>query len=575
MNNPAEIASKKTLEEIFKVLDEKKCFRVEAGAGAGKTYSLIKALERIIEIQSIKFQKDNKRIACITYTNVATSEINSRIDNNPIVFVETIHAFSWSLIKNFQKQMRDFIPLISGKWATRIEEAGGLKKQIVIYDLGYPKATEKEFYLHHDDVIKIITHFLSNEKFITLLRSKFPIILIDEYQDTDKALATAIIENLIDSPKGIQIGLFGDHWQKIYDKGYGLMASTNIVEIGKNANFRSEKRIVEMLNRIRPELTQKERDPLSGGQIKVFHTNTWAGNRRTENHWQGDLPPEIAHDYLKEVIKILAEQGWEFTPDSTKILMLTNNVLAKEQGYFNIANHFSDTDDYLKKNNNYIKFFVEILEPVLFFFEEKKYGEMFKALGGKTPRLRNQSEKIQWNIDLSSLNVIRLNKTIGDVIEHLKGTQKPRLSAKIEESEDKYERLKDLTEFEDEKDRVFVEKINAFKLIKYSEIIEVAKYIEDKTPFSTKHGVKGAEFENVLVICGRGWNNYNWNNFLTWADSGIPASKEDSFERNRNLFYVVCSRPKKRLAILFTQELSESAFNTLNRWFISDNIESI
>ena len=27
---------------------------------------------------------------------------------------------------------------------------------------------------------------------------------------------------------------------------------------------------------------------------------------------------------------------------------------------------------------------------------------------------------------------------------------------------------------------------------------------------STQHGVKGAEFENVLVIIGRGWNQYNF-----------------------------------------------------------------
>ena len=52
----------------------------------------------------------------------------------------------------------------------------------------------------------------------------------------------------------------------------------------------------------------------------------------------------------------------------------------------------------------------------------------------------------------------------------------------------------------------------------------------------------------------------------------IPAVKEEAYERNRNLFYVVCSRPKKRLAILFTQSLSPDAMATLESWFGKETI---
>jgi DNA helicase-2/ATP-dependent DNA helicase PcrA len=89
--------------------------------------------------------------------------------------------------------------------------------------------------------------------------------------------------------------------------------------------------------------------------------------------------------------------------------------------------------------------------------------------------------------------------------------------------------------------------------------------------------VKGAEFENVLVVFGRGWNRYDFNQFLELAGMGrsVPAAKADFFERNRNLFYVVCSRPKKRLALLFTQKLTDSAMTTLAHWFGSQTIHSI
>ena len=43
--NPAEEAAKLTLERVFKAIDAKRCFRLEAGAGAGKTYTLIEALK--------------------------------------------------------------------------------------------------------------------------------------------------------------------------------------------------------------------------------------------------------------------------------------------------------------------------------------------------------------------------------------------------------------------------------------------------------------------------------------------------------------------------------------------------
>jgi hypothetical protein len=50
--NPAEIAGKQTLLAVYDCLDKRKSFRLEAGAGAGKTHSLIKALDYLIEHQA-------------------------------------------------------------------------------------------------------------------------------------------------------------------------------------------------------------------------------------------------------------------------------------------------------------------------------------------------------------------------------------------------------------------------------------------------------------------------------------------------------------------------------------------
>ena len=46
--NPAEEASERALAAVFASLDHGESFLLEAGAGAGKTYSLVKALQFLI-----------------------------------------------------------------------------------------------------------------------------------------------------------------------------------------------------------------------------------------------------------------------------------------------------------------------------------------------------------------------------------------------------------------------------------------------------------------------------------------------------------------------------------------------
>lgn len=577
--SPAEKASIECLEKVYQAIDENKNFLVEAGAGAGKTYTLIKALKYLIDKHSIEYQKSNKRIACITYTNVAKDEIRSRTDNNPIIFADTIHAFAWDVMQGFQKSLRDRMGELGEKWITRIEEAGGVTQQKVIYNLGYPKITETEIFLHHNDVIKLFASLLNDEKFKKIFCGKFPVILIDEYQDTNKGLINALISNFIEPEVGSLLGFFGDHWQKIYGSdSCGLIQATEekLLTIGKQANFRSDKNIVQVLNRMRPELEQHEYDPESEGEVLVLHTNGWIGARRTGAHWNGDLPEDIAHEFLQQTKAKLNAEGWNISPENTKVLMLTNNVLASEQGYQNLARAFTDGDDYLKKNNEYISFLADTVEVGADAFQERKYGAMIEAFRINTPRIRKHSDKQTWQECMTRLNDLRLNGTVGAVIDLLKNTRKPRLPRKIEERELRYAAISAVPEEERaEEDTNFASRIHKIREIPYPEISNLVSYIDDKTLYSTKHGVKGAEFENVIIVLGRGWNQYNWNQFLEWANSGnIPQANQDTYERNRNLFYVACSRPKKRLCLLFTQELTQNALTALQSWF-GDVVEQI
>lgn len=79
------------------------------------------------------------------------------------------------------------------------------------------------------------------------------------------------------------------------------------------------------------------------------------------------------------------------------------------------------------------------------------------------------------------------------------------------------------------------------------------------------------------MVVDRGWSRYNFNETpeLARDPATIPPDRPEAYERNRNLFYVTCSRPQRRLAILFTQHLSAAALGTATAWFSEDHIEAL
>ena len=169
---------------------------------------------------------------------------------------------------------------------------------------------------------------------------------------------------------------------------------------------------------------------------------------------------------------------------------------------------------------------------------------------------------------------LREEATIGDVVDHLRQTRRPRLPDSMERLE---RALMDFDVSAGEDMPSALKELEALRHVMYREITALTKYHAGHSPFETKHGVKGAEFENVLVVVGRGWNLYNFGEMLELARDrrDIPKAKLAGFERNRNLFYVACSRPKKRLAVLFTQKLSNVAVQTVENWFGLTSVTSL
>jgi len=148
------IAAQAADAKVAACIADGQSFLLEAGAGAGKTYSLIETLKALIASHGPKLRQRGQRIACITYTNAATAVINSRIDGSPVVFTDTIHAFCWALIKDFQNVLRQRVPTLA-RWAERLAESQtAVGSQRVEYELGYRRITDTTIFPYTDLYIK-------------------------------------------------------------------------------------------------------------------------------------------------------------------------------------------------------------------------------------------------------------------------------------------------------------------------------------------------------------------------------------------------------------------------------------
>lgn len=192
-------------------------FFVFAGAGSGKTRSLINTLNFLDKEQGEKLLMKGKQIAVITYTNAACDEISRRLQYKSIFSVSTIHSFLWELIKNYQVDIKTWImesvqkeieELKQKQTKTSRGKAGEKRAETIkkkTERLAKIKSIQKFSYnpngdnvgydsLSHSEVIKMSTEFIATEPTMQdILTSKYPILLIDESQDTKKELIDALL----------------------------------------------------------------------------------------------------------------------------------------------------------------------------------------------------------------------------------------------------------------------------------------------------------------------------------------------------------------------------------------------
>lgn len=612
----------KEIEEIFEHIHNKCNFLLSGGAGSGKTYSLVEVVKRIYAENPLS------RIACITYTNVAANEIKERAPYE-LLRVSTIHDFLWDIISSYQLDlMRALVHLIQ---EDVISHSGPEK-----LDLDYFKSLDKKIeykewkslkngVICHDEVIALSEYLFANNKLLAdIVKDKYDFILVDEYQDTFKSIIDTLLVHLQQSKKFNIIGFFGDAMQSIYDNGVGdIKEHINnglVKEVVKSDNRRNPQKVIDLINQLRSDrLTQViANDPQAqnfgvAGSVKFLYTNSESYNI----------------DQIKGTEYFI---GWDFNDsEATKELYLVHKLIANKAGFpmlmdiYNndgIINYKNTILHEIRDNNIEIdnsKTFGEIIDIVgksptkgmqnfidsypQLYLEAKKYPfEIFKniyldkdQLIGDKKISDDLSKKKGEKRDGLIKHLTNIQECIflyrkGRYNEFIKKTQYPIISVQskiaLKKAIDTLVLMEDSTieevigfadntgiwrkddrlkEFIEEKEYVF----NRVMKVKFKELVCVYKFIEDYTPYSTQHNIKGAEFDNVFVVLDNGgWRNYNFEYLFT------STGNESVINRTQKLFYVCCSRSKKKLVVFFHKP-SMGAIAKAKSWFGLENVHLV
>ncbi|MFU3146719.1 UvrD-helicase domain-containing protein, partial [Pseudomonas aeruginosa] len=265
---------------LRRCLDESpvRSFIMVAGAGSGKTTSLVKALSHLASAKGNGLRRRGQQIACITYTEVAVGEIRNDIGATSLFHVSTIHSFLWTFVSPFQNDLRMWVrkrieqkiqeaneKVARPRTQARTREKLALDIERYAQQLASLERTTRFTYgtgsdyangiLGHDDVLRAGPELIEQRPLLRSLVAKlFPYVFVDESQDTNPKFVAALRQ--IEESVGDEfcLGFFGDPMQKIYLAGIGgIAAGQGWTNISKPENFRCPQRVLQVVNRIRAE----------------------------------------------------------------------------------------------------------------------------------------------------------------------------------------------------------------------------------------------------------------------------------------------------------------------------------
>ncbi len=613
-------------DQIFDCLNlnDPKSFFLFAGAGSGKTRSLVSVLNRFKEKYSEQLFLNGQKVAIITYTNAACDEIIRRLDFDSIFTVSTIHVFAWDLIQPYQNEIREYIEVslvkeieeleikqqncrrVTKTSEDRIKKIDTKKKRLANLS-NIKKFTYNPIIniptkdsLSHSEVIKITSHLLCTYPLLKkILICTYPILLIDESQDTHKEIIDAFLKLQETYYKSFSLGLFGDMMQSIYPHGkpnLELFVPNSWAKPVNHVNHRCPKRIIKLINKIRSEADGHQQVPANTneeGIIRLFIINSENISEKSE----------IEALILKKMAKISGDDEWKDKNKGVKTLILEHHMAAKRGNF----------DEFFEPLYNIDKLKTGLLEgtlpgivllanqvlPLINALHDNDNFKVCQIIMKNSPLLTENIFNINpkpleilysvdkyvtqlyslWDCGNDPLLINILKEIYESGLFQIPDTLKIIAARATEPTKSLLEPI----EFDADRDLVIDAWDEALKS-PFSQFTEYVRYISDESPFGTHQGIKGLEFSRVMVIIdddsarGRSFHYeklFGAEERITKNEQNEEINNETSVDKTRRLFYVTCSRAKKSLAIVvYTKNPQNVKMNILSHgWF--EKIETL
>lgn len=599
-------------------------FVMVSGAGSGKTTSIVKALDHLRKTRGPYLRQRAKKIACITYTEVAVGEIWGDVGNDPLFHVSTIHSFLWTALKPFQADIASWVDRrLDQKIAdaetkiaaftnrthekTRVQAAADLERyreqklKIVsvdrfTYGVGsdYPKGI-----LGHDDVIRLSTELIRTQPLIAkVVGQKFPFVFVDESQDTAPDVVEAL--KAVSAALGSKfcLGFIGDPMQKIYTTGAGTIDPLpGWKPIEKPENFRCPVAVLNVINNIRidgdgltqtggkTELVGAERRPVQGtAKLLVVPKDDRDGRLAAARQWLADQhadPLWLSNELEADV----------------KVLVIAHRMAASRLGFGDLYEAFHDKtsegmkDGFDDGSHWSIQPFLKFLMPLVLANGADDQFEVMNLLRRFAPSLQREyarANALPTILKDLDARVKALGKACGatstvvafEALKALRDGMMFRLDDRLLAAMGEYNQAVPPM---DSGDAAALQKLLHAPM---KQLWGYRKYIEEQSPFETHQGVKGAEFSRVLVVLddeeGR-HNQFSYGKLFgitppsNTDQANLSQGNETTFDRTRRLLYVCCSRAEKDLAVVFFADDPAAAHAAISRFgiFPVDDIHNL
>lgn len=589
-NTQADIVLRTCLDET-----PTQSFIMVAGAGSGKTTSLVKALAHLAATRGEDLARHGQKVACVTYTEIGAGEIFGDVGESPLFHVSTIHSFLWLLVRPFQSDIRTWVKArINEKINDALAKIAGSRTQQRTKDKAAKDITRYQAQLHtinhvekftygmgadyeegtlgHDDVLKIGPALIRQYPLLrTLITRRYPYIFVDESQDTEAEVVAALKEVAAMPDTGFCLGFFGDSMQKIYMTGAGaIVPEVGWSEITKPENFRSSQAVLDVINCIRAaddgiQQTPGTRMgpdgpiPILPGSAKLFlfpsnvadrtacvnAVRTWMAASSQDPLWVSDVQE-----------------------DDVRLLILVHRIAARRLGFEDIYAALNDHrapgfSEGLQEGSVWaVRPFLTFVLPIASALASGNNFEVISILRRECHRLSKEQVALGdtpailagLRQDVAALaDMLRVDSTstVRDVLMFVQQHELCILDARFADY---------LVESGGDPDDPYTAAMTALLAAPVGQMWGYDRYIKNESPFATQQGVKGAQFKRVLAILDDEESNYNIFSYekywgiepLSKTDNdNIATGKDSVIGRTRRLFYVSCSRAVRDLAVTF------------------------